>query len=167
MKFTLTTDLRLTTFCEIDSSLYRILVFFPGFGLDKCHYFNFKIHVYNRIVIIICSLHKLEYCSHSWQDRWHVMKILSMLTKSCLSRYSIVRTYIINSTFHRHFSRLICGKLFLVHPYATKFVSVQNCIGGVMVSVVTPGAADLGSKPVLLKPLSVKIVFVASSLSMH
>jgi hypothetical protein len=84
-----------------------------------------------------------------------------------LSRYSIVRTYIIYSTFHRHFSRLICGKLFLVHPYATKFVIVQNCIGGVMVSVVTPGVADLGSNPVLLKPLSVKMVLVASSLSMH
>ena len=42
-----------------------------------------------------------------------------------------------------------------------------NCISGVMISVLTLGAVDLGSSSGRVKPMTIKLVFVASPLSTH
>jgi len=48
-----------------------------------------------------------------------------------------------------------------------QFSVKQNRIGGIMVNVVASSAVDRGSSPGQIKPKTIKLVFVASPLSMQ
>ena len=48
-----------------------------------------------------------------------------------------------------------------------KYQIVINCIGGVMVSVLASSVVDRGFEPDQVKPNTMKLVFVASSIRTH